>query len=140
MAIDSEDSEVITTVFKGEFEQLGPEVRATVLQLFDPVRDGVKRELLEEISEVEAVVGKEGELARRLGELAVGIVGEAKEADEGEDDVVRAQRIFAANSMQVCEVAALYSPTEGALYNHISLLNHRCSPLLPPPPLLQLQP
>ena len=29
---------------------------------------------------------------------------------------------------QVCEVASLYSPTEGALYNQISLLNHSCNP------------
>jgi len=47
---------------------------------------------------------------------------------EQEEEVVRAQRIFAANSMQVCEVGALYSPTEGALYHHISLLNHSCIP------------
>ena len=27
--------------------------------------------------------------------------------------------------VQVCEVEALYSVTEGALYHHISLINHR---------------
>ena len=39
---------------------------------------------------------------------------------------------FCSFPTQVCEVASLYSPTEGALYNNISLLNHRyhCPDLL----------
>ena len=33
--------------------------------------------------------------------------------------------------LKVCEVGALYSATEGALYHHISLINHRFSFRLP---------
>ena len=106
-----------------------------MLELFDPVRDDLKLELFENISEVEAGIRKNqqespdnqelGELAKRMGELGAGIV---REAEEEEEEYIRAQRIFAANSMQVCEVGALYSATEGALYHHISLINHSCNP------------
>ena len=81
MVIDSEDSEVTSTVFEGEFSGLEAVAREAVLRLFDPVRDDLKRELLENISEVEAemVKGAEtggeelGELATRMGELGKGI-------------------------------------------------------------------
>ena len=85
-----------------------------MLELFDPVRDDLKLELFENISEVEAGIRKNqqespdnqelGELAKRMGELGAGIV---REAEEEEEEYIRAQRIFAANSMQVCEVGAL---------------------------------
>ena len=77
LVIDSEDSEVTSAVFSGEFSSLSPAAREAVLQLFDPVRDDLKHELLENISEVEAemVAGAEaggeelGQLAARMGEL-----------------------------------------------------------------------
>jgi len=135
MVIDSEDREVSSDVFKVEFEAVDEVTKSKVLELFDPVRDDLKLELFENISEVEAGIRKSqeespenqelGELARRMGELGAGIV---READAEEEEYIRAQRIFAANSMQVCEVGALYSATEGALYHHISLINHSCNP------------
>jgi len=135
MVIDSIDSEVSSDHFKLEFEVLGEATQKKVLELFDPVKDDLKLELLENINEVEAGIrkGREenpdnqelGELAQRMGELGAGII---READEEEEDYIRAQRIFAANSMQVCEVGAIYSSTEGALYHHISLINHSCNP------------
>jgi len=135
MVIDSTDSEVSSDHFKLEFEVLGEATQKKVLELFDPVKDDLKLELLENINEVEAGIrkGREenpdnqelGELAQRMGELGAGII---READEEEEDYIRAQRIFAANSMQVCEVGAIYSSTEGALYHHISLINHSCNP------------
>jgi len=135
MVIDSTDSEVSSDYFKMEFEILGEATQKKVLELFDPVKDYLKLELLENINEVEAGIrkGREedpdnqelGELVQRMGELGAGII---READEEEEDYIRAQRIFAANSMQVCEVGAIYSSTEGALYHHISLINHSCNP------------
>jgi len=135
MVIDSIDSEVSSDHFKLEFEVLGEATQKKVLELFDPVKDDLKLELLENINEVEAGIrkGREedpdnqelGELVQRMGELGAGII---READEEEEDYIRAQRIFAANSMQVCEVGAIYSSTEGALYHHISLINHSCNP------------
>jgi len=135
MVIDSTDSEVSSDHFKLEFEVLGEATQKKVLELFDPVKDDLKLELLENINEVEAGIrkGREedpgnqelGELVQRMGELGAGII---READEEEEDYIRAQRIFAANSMQVCEVGAIYSSTEGALYHHISLINHSCNP------------
>jgi len=135
MVIDSTDSEVSSEHFKLEFEVLGEAIQKKVLELFDPVKDDLKLELLENINEVEAGIrnGREedpdnqelGELVQRMGELGAGII---READEEEEDYIRAQRIFAANSMQVCEVGAIYSSTEGALYHHISLINHSCNP------------
>jgi len=135
MVIDSIDSEVSSDHFKLEFEVLGEATQKKVLELFDPVKDDLKLELLENINEVEAGIrkGREedpdnqelGELVQRMGELGAGIISEA---DEEEEDYIRAQRIFAANSMQVCEVGAIYSSTEGALYHHISLINHSCNP------------
>jgi len=135
MFIDNENSEVATGMFRQEFNKLDEQTKDTILTLFDPVKDDLKCELLEEISEVEAIVKKGQEenpqnsnmsdLAEKLGELGAGIV---REVEEEEEPAVRGQRIFAANSMQVCEVSALYSPTEGALYHHISLLNHSCNP------------
>jgi len=135
MVIDSTDSEVSSDHFKLEFEVQGEATQKKVLELFDPVKDDLKLELLENINEVEAGIrkGREedpdnqelGELVQRMGELGAGII---READEEEEDYIRAQRIFAANSMQVCEVGAIYSSTEGALYHHISLINHSCNP------------
>jgi len=135
MVIDSTDSEVSSDHFKLEFEVLGEATQKKVLELFDPVKDDLKLGLLENINEVEAGIrkGREEdpnnqelcELVQRMGELGAGIISEA---DEEEEDYLRAQRIFAANSMQVCEVDAIYSSTEGALYHHISLINHSCNP------------
>ena len=127
MVIDSEDKEVGPTynsselallqhlqvssdAFKVEFEAVDDVTKSKVLELFDPVRDDLKLELFENISEVEAGIrkGQEespdnqelGELARRMGELGAGIV---REAEAEEEEYIRAQRIFAANSMQVME-------------------------------------
>jgi len=135
MVIDSTDSEVSSDHFKLEFEVQGEATQKKVLELFDPVKDDLKLGLLENINEVEAGIrkGREEdpnnqelcELVQRMGELGAGIISEA---DEEEEDYLRAQRIFAANSMQVCEVDAIYSSTEGALYHHISLINHSCNP------------
>ena len=100
--------QVSSDVFKVEFEAVDDVTKSKVLELFDPVRDDLKLELFENISEVEAGIrkGQEespdnqelGELARRMGELGAGIV---REAEQEEEEYIRAQRIFAANSMQV---------------------------------------
>ena len=101
MVIDSEDREVgaifnslglvlpqhlqvSTDVFKVEFEAVDEVTKSKVLELFDPVRDDLKLELFENISEVEAGIRKSqeespenqelGELVRRMGELGAGIV------------------------------------------------------------------
>ena len=101
MVIDSEDKEVravfsspgfalpehfqvSSDVFKVEFEAVDEVTKSKVLELFDPVRDDLKLELFENISEVEAGIRKSqeespdnqelGELARRMGELGAGIV------------------------------------------------------------------
>ena len=101
MVIDSEDREVgaifnslglvlpqhlqvSSDVFKVEFEAVDEVTKSKVLELFDPVRDDLKLELFENISEVEAGIRKSqeespenqelGELARRMGELGAGIV------------------------------------------------------------------
>jgi len=142
MVIDSEDSEVATDVFRGEFNDLDTNTRDVVLGLFDPTTDDPKYELLDNIKEIEATIKKNQEekpedtelssLATRIEKMGSEIVdktgGELKHHTENEDPAIKAQRIFAANSMQVCEVSALYSPTEGALYHHISFLNHSCNP------------
>jgi len=138
MVIDSENSEVTTDVFKTEFDQLDAQTRETVLGLFDPVRDHLKYELLENINEVKETIDKsqEGdvtndalaEVGQKMVELGEGIKNEVAEQEQQEEPYLIAQRIFAANSMQVCEVGALYSATEGALYHHISFLNHSCNP------------
>ncbi len=113
-------------MFKVEFEAVDEVTKSKVLELFDPVRDDLKLELFENISEVEAGIRKSqekspdnqelGELARRMGELGAGIVrwvfrGKIwqgicllfREAEAEEEEYIRAQRIFAANSMQVKE-------------------------------------
>ena len=101
MVIDSEDREVgaifnslglvlpqhlqvSSDVFKVEFEAVDEVTKSKVLELFDPVRDDLKLELFENISEVEAGIRKSqeespenqelGELVRRMGELGAGIV------------------------------------------------------------------
>ena len=101
MVIDSEDREVgaifnslglvlpqhlqvSSDVFKVEFEAVDEVTKSKVLELFDPVRDDLKLELFENISEVEAGIRKSqeespenqelGELARRMRELGAGIV------------------------------------------------------------------
>ena len=70
--------------FKLEFEVLGEATQKKVLELFDPVKDDLKLELLENINEVEAGIrkGREedpdnqelGELVQRMGELGAGII------------------------------------------------------------------
>ena len=101
MVIDSEDREVgaifnslglvlpqhlqvSSDVFKVEFEAVDEVTKSKVLELFDPVRDDLKLELFENISEVEAGIRKSqeespenqelGELVRRMGKLEAGIV------------------------------------------------------------------
>ena len=101
MVIDSEDREVgaifnslglvlpqhlqvSSDVFKVEFEAVDEVTKSKVLELFDPVRDDLKLELFENISEVEAGIRKSqeespenqelGELVRRMGKLGAGIV------------------------------------------------------------------
>ena len=76
--------QVSSDVFKVEFEAVDEVTKSKVLELFDPVRDDLKLELFENISEVEAGIRKSqeespenqelGELARRMGELGAGIV------------------------------------------------------------------
>ena len=70
-------------MFKVEFEAVDKATKNKVLELFDPVRDDLKLELFENISEVKAGIrkGQEespenqelGELARKMGELGAGI-------------------------------------------------------------------
>ena len=116
--------QVSSDVFKVEFEAVGEATKSKVLELFDPVRDDLKLELFENISEVEAGIRKSqeespdnqelGELARKMGELGAGIVRWIsqweniasvilREAETDEEEYITAQRIFAANSMQVKE-------------------------------------
>ena len=67
-----------------EFEILGEATQKKVLELFDPVKDYLKLELLENINEVEAGIRKGceedpdnqelGELVQRMGELGAGII------------------------------------------------------------------
>ena len=50
--------------FKLEFEVLGEVTQKKVLELFDPVKDDLKLELLENINEVQAGVRKGQNLSR----------------------------------------------------------------------------
>merc|ERR1712059_69661 len=105
-----------------------------ILELFDPANDH-KLELQASVREMKEAIlqGKKEnpdnenleELSKRLQALNTDTWEQINEADE---PVERGLRIFSGNSVQVCEVSAIYSSTEGALYHHISQVNHSCNP------------
>eukprot|EP00092_Neocalanus_flemingeri_P008411 GFUD01009067.1.p1 GENE.GFUD01009067.1~~GFUD01009067.1.p1 ORF type:complete len:387 (-),score=107.42 GFUD01009067.1:317-1477(-) len=137
LTIDSPNSEVAVDVFKGEFAKIDDKSKQTILTLFDPINDELKLELQSSISDIEQEIEKQRqadpenetvkELTKKLESLGADIAKDSEAESEG-DITEAALRIFSGNSLQVCEVASIYSSTEGGLYHQISLLNHSCNP------------
>ena len=137
MVIDSPDSEVAVDVFKQEFAKVDDEAKRKVLSLFDPLNDEIKLEMQNSISQIEKAIEKQRlsdpsdekihEMTNQLESLSADLDKHAEDDNEG-DQTEAALRIFSGNSIQVCEVASIYSSTEGGLYHQISLINHSCNP------------
>jgi len=137
MFIDSPNSEVAADVFKTEFAKVDEQTKKIILTLFDPINDELKLELQSSISEIEKEIDIQrqadpsnetvNQLTKKLESLGADLVQDKEEKSES-DEIEAALRIFSGNSLQVCEVGSLYSPTEGALYQNISLINHSCNP------------
>lgn len=139
MVIDNPNSEstVSADVFKKEFAKIDDETKQKILSFFDPLNDELKLEMQSTIGEIEKAIEKErstdpdndkiNEMTKQLKSLSADLV-EENEAEEAGDKAEKAMRIFAGNSIQVCEVDSIYSSTEGALYPRIALINHSCNP------------
>ena len=99
MVIESRHSKISLKEFREHYDRLDTETKAKILELNDSTHDYIENQTKKE----------------------------AGNSDD-EDETLRALRIFSNNSIEVCEREEMYPRKEGALYTHISLINHSCNP------------